>query len=396
MTTGRAVAVVGGVTGPWGVRDLTWPELAEEIGAALYAAVPALASETPDSLFVGAAQPERFAFQSHVAPLAAEHLGIFPTRVVQRTELACASGQSAIRSAYAAIASGLSDVAVAVGIEKMNLPSMAEANTSMACVLDRAWDGPHGATAPPFFAMVAQRHMLEHGTTEEMLAAVSEKNHRFANANPTAQFHAKTFSREKLMRMPLVAPPLKLGDCSSMTDGAAAVVLAARDRVRRFTDAPAWVRGTGQSADFHNLANAGPLTDWAGLRRASGEALDGAGISVEALDFAELHDCFTISEIVEYEMLGLCARGEGGRFALDGRSDLGGDLVVNPRGGLLGCGHPLGATGIAQAVEVFDQFAGRTPAARRVPDPDWALVHNLSGSANVHSVMVYGREAPPA
>jgi acetyl-CoA C-acetyltransferase len=393
MTSLRRVAIVGGVTTPWGVRPLTWAELAQEVGGALFAAVPALDAKDVDSLFVGAAEPERFAFQSHVAPLAAEQMGLTPRRILQRTELACASGQSAIRSAYAAIASGLSDVAVAVGVEKMNIPSMAEANTSMACVMDRPWDGVHGATAPPFFAMVAQRHMLEHGTTEEQLAAVSEKNHRFANANPTAQFHEKTFSRDRLLRLPVVAPPLRLGDCSSMTDGAAAVVLVAQEHAGAFPGPHAWVRGTGQYSDFHNLANAGSLTDWVGLKRAAREALGSAKVSIGDIDFAEIHDCFTISEIVEYEALGLCGPGEGGRFATDGRSDLGGEIVVNPRGGLLGCGHPLGATGIAQAVEVWSQFASRVAPARQVPDPKLALVHNLSGSANVHSVMVYGREA---
>ncbi|MGB6501233.1 MAG: thiolase family protein [Thermoplasmata archaeon] len=393
--TGRSVAIVGGVTTPFGARPTTWTELAQEVGAALFRAVPTLRAEEVDSLFVGAAEPERFAFQSHAAPIVAEQMGIRPTRILQRTELACASGQSAIRSAYAAIASGLSDVAVAVGLEKMNLPSMAEANTAMACVMDRAWDGPAGATAPPFFAMVAQRHMLEHGTTAEQMAVVSEKNHRFANTNPTAQFHGKTFSRDRLLRLPLVAPPLRLGDCSSMTDGAAAVVLVAEDAVGRYPDPPAWIRGTSQYSDFHNLAHAGSLTEWPGLTHASREALRGAGIGVHDLDFAELHDCFTISEIVEYEALGLCLPGEGGKFAEDGRGDLGGDLAVNPRGGLLGCGHPLGATGIAQAVEVFEQFASKVPAARQVPDPEWALVHNLSGSANVHSVMVYQRGGAP-
>ncbi len=238
----RRAAIVGGTTTPFGVRPTTWSELAQEVGAALFRAVPALRAEDVDSLFVGSAEPERFAFQSHVAPLAAEQMGLRPHRILQRTELACASGQSAIRSAYAAIASGLSDVAVAVGVEKMNLPSMAEANTSMACVMDRAWDGPHGATAPPFFAMVAQRHILEYGTTPEALARVSEKNHRFANTNPTAQFYAKTFSSEKLLGLPVVAPPLRLGDCSSMTDGAAAVVVAGEEFVRRYTDRPAWIR----------------------------------------------------------------------------------------------------------------------------------------------------------
>ena len=391
MTALRRVAIVGGAATPFGVRPSTWPELVQEVGGALFRAVPELSAEAVDSLFLGAAEPERFAFQSHVAPLAAEQLGIQPRRILQRTELACASGQSAIRSAYAAIASGLSDVALAVGVEKMNLPSMAEANTAMACVMDRPWDGVHGATAPPFFAMVAQRHMLEHGTTEEQLAAVSEKNHRFANTNPTAQFFEKKFDRDKLLRLPLVAPPLRLGDCSSMTDGAAAVLLVAEEQARRFTRTPVFVRGTGQYSDFHNLANAGSLTDWKGLSIAAREALAGGHISAQELDLAELHDCFTISEIVEYEALGLCPPGEGGRYVQEGRSDLGGDVVVNPRGGLLGCGHPLGATGIAQALEVYQQFAGQVPSARQVPEPKWALVHNLSGSANVHSVMLYGR-----
>ena len=387
--SGRSVALVGGVTTPFGVRPTTWAEMAQEVGAALFRAIPELRAEDVDSLFVGAAEPERFAFQSHVAPLAAEQMGLTPRRILQRTELACASGQSAIRSAYAAISAGLSDIAVAVGVEKMNLPSMAEANTAMGCVMDRPWDGPHGATAPPFFAMVAQRHMLEYGTTEEQLAAVSEKNHRFANTNPHAQFYAKTFARDKLLRLPVVAPPLRLGDCSSMTDGAAAVLLVGEEWARRYTDAPAWIRGTGQYSDFHNLANAGSLTDWVGMKHAVREALGRAKIGVRDLDVAEIHDCFTISEVIEYESLGLCPPGEGGRFAADGRGDVGGDLVVNPRGGLLGCGHPLGATGIAQAVEVYEQLAHRVPAARQAPDPEWALVHNLSGSANVHSVMVY-------
>ncbi|HEV2428484.1 MAG TPA: beta-ketoacyl synthase N-terminal-like domain-containing protein [Thermoplasmata archaeon] len=393
MSEIREVALVGGATTRWGNRSATWSELAQEAGAALFRAVPNLRAPDVDSMFLGAAEPERFAFQSHVAPLCAEQMGLTPNRILQRTELACASGQSAIRSAYAAIAAGLSEVAVAVGVEKMNLPSMAEANTSMACVMDRAWDGVHGATAPPFFAMVAQRYLLEHAAPIEALAAVSEKNHRFANSNPSAQFYEKTFDRAKLERLPMVAPPLRLGDCSSMTDGAAAVVLTTRARAKEFTDTPVILRGTGQHSDFHNLAHAGSLTRWEGLEKAAREAYRSAGIQASDIDFAEVHDCFSISELVEYEALGFCPRGGGARFALDGRSGRDGDVVVNARGGLLGCGHPLGATGIGQAVEVFDQFAHRVPPARQVPDARYALVHNLSGSANVHSILIYERGA---
>ena len=233
MSALRRVAVVAGGVAPFGVRAATWSELVQEAGHAAFRNVRNFAPKDVDSLFVGAAQPERLAFQSHVAPMAAELLGLHPWKILQRTELACASGQSAIRSAYAAIAAGLSDVAAVVGVEKMNLPSMAEANTSMANVLDRAWDGVHGATAPPFFAMVAQRHMLEHGTTEEQMAQVSEKNHRFANTNPSAQFYSKQFSREKLRKLPLVAPPLRQRDCSSMPDRAAADLIVAEELGRR-------------------------------------------------------------------------------------------------------------------------------------------------------------------
>ena len=392
MSAPRRVALVAGGLSTFGVREATWSELVQEAGAAAFRDIPNFSSKDVDSLFVGAAQPERLAFQSHVAPLAAELLGFEPWKILQRTELACASGQSAIRSAYAAIASGLSDVAAVVGVEKMNLPSMAEANTSMANVLDRTWDGVHGATAPPFFAMCAQRHMLEYGTTAEAMAAVSEKNHRFANTNPTAQFFSKQFTREKLLKLPMVAPPLRLGDCSSMTDGAAGVLLVAEELARRYTDTPVWVLGSGQHSHFHNLSGAGSLSTWPGLRAAAQEAFRSARVEPKDIDVAEVHDCFTISEIIEYEDIGFCRKGEGGRFAQDGSSDLGGQVVVNPRGGLLGCGHPLGATGVAQAVEVLQQLQGRAPASRQVQGAETALVHNLSGSANVHSLMIYGRE----
>lgn len=392
MTATRRVALVGGGASTFGVRAATWSELVQEAGHAAFGNLRNFSAADVDSLFVGAAQPERLAFQSHVAPLAAELLGLRPWKVVQRTELACASGQSAIRSAYAAIAAGLSDVAAVVGVEKMNLPSMAEANTSMANVLDRSWDGVHGATAPPFFAMCAQRHMLEHGTTEEQMARVSEKNHRFANSNPTAQFYAKQFTREKLLKLPMVAPPLRLGDCSSMTDGAAGVLLVAEELARKYTDTPVWIAGTGQHTHFHNLAGAGSLSSWPGLKAAAAEAFRSARLAPKDVDMAEVHDCFTISEIIEYEEIGFCAKGEGGKFAQDGQSDLGGSVVVNPRGGLLGCGHPLGATGVAQAVEVLQQLQRTVPPVRQVPDAEVALVHNLSGSANVHSLMLYRRD----
>ncbi len=385
-----AALVAGGLT-RWGVRKATWKELAQEAGKALFDGVPELDRKDVDALFVGAADPERFVFQAHTAPMVAEQLGISP-RTIMRTEMACASGQMAIKTAAMHIAAGISEVALVVGVEKMNAAPMAESQTSMACVLDREWDGVQGGSAPPFFAMVAQRHMHEFGTTREQMAMVSQKNHRFSSTNPYAHFQ-KEFSIDKILGSPVVAPPLTLFDCSGITDGAAAVLLTTEERAREFTDAPAYVLGFGQAVQGNNVSNLGDLTRWPPLAQAVREAFRLAGKGPDDVDFAELHDCFTISEIIEYEAIGFCERGRGGAFVEEGQSDIGGKVPCNTRGGLLGTGHPLGATGVGQAIEVLWQFQSRVPRERLVEGAETALAHNLSGAANAHHVTIYGRDA---
>jgi acetyl-CoA C-acetyltransferase len=385
----RRVAVAGTGLCRWGVRKATLKELAQEAGKALFDDVDNLRREDVDSLFVGSALAERLAFQSYVAPLVAEQLGINPTRMLVRTELACVSGQSAIKMAYMAIATGLSDIAVVVGLEKMNLPDMSETQASMACVLDREWEGVNGMTAPPYFAMVAQRHMHEYGTTQEQLAMVSVKNHRFSATNPYAHF-PKEVSLDRVLGSPMISPPLRLLDCSGITDGAAAVLLTTEERARDMTDVPVFIEGVGQAATGNLTVNLPSLTSWPAMRRAVGDALKMAGITIWDVDLAEVHDCFTISEIMEYEELGLCEKGQGGRFIEEGQSDIGGKLPINTRGGLLGCGHPLGATGVAQVVEVVQQFKAQVSSSRYVGG-EWGLCHNLSGNANNHGVLVLRR-----
>ena len=387
---GIAALVAGGLT-RWGVRKATWKELVQEAGKALFDDVENLDRKDVDALFVGAADPERFVFQAHTAPMVAEQLGVSP-RTIMRTEMACASGQMAIKTAAMHVAAGLSEVALVVGVEKMNAAPMAESQTSMACVLDREWDGVHGGSAPPFFAMVAQRHMLEYGTTREQMAMVSRKNHHFSTTNPYAHFQ-KEFPIEKIMGSPVVAPPLTLLDCSGITDGAAAVLVTSPARAAEFTDQAAYIKGFGQGVQGNNVSNLGDITKWLPLTRAAEEAYRSARIGPEDLDFAELHDCFTISEIIEYEAIGLCPRGEGGRFVEEGQSDMGGKVPCNTRGGLLGTGHPLGATGVGQAIEVLWQFQSRVPETRYVSGAEMALCHNLSGAANAHTITVYGRDA---
>ncbi|MCK5632070.1 3-ketoacyl-CoA thiolase [Candidatus Bathyarchaeota archaeon] len=381
---------MGGGATRCGKREATWRELVQEAGKAMFDSVENLSPKDVEALLVGAAQPERFTFQVHVAPLVAECLGITPTKVIATTELMCASGQAALRYAWACISSGICDVAVAFGVEKMYMRNMAEAQTNMTCVLDREWDGVNAMSAPPFFAMTAQRHIHEFGTTEEQMAMVSVKNHHYSTMNPLAQFQ-KEVSIEKVLQSFMIAPPLKLFDCSGITDGAAGVILVPAENATKYTDSPMLIAGSGQANIGNAVANLASISEWIPLKLAVKEALRSAKMSLADIDIAELHDCFTISEIMEYEAFGWCERGKGGKFIEDGGPYIGGTIAVNPRGGLLGCGHPLGATAILQSIDIMNQFQSEVPNGRLVKDADVAVAHNLSGAANVHSLMVYSR-----
>ncbi len=386
----RKVAVIGGGATKCGKREATWRELVQEAGKAMFDNVDNISPKDVEALLVGAAQPERFTFQVHVAPMVAEHLGIIPRKVIATTELMCASGQAAIRYAWACIASGITDVAVAFGVEKMYMPDMAEAQTNMTCVLDREWDGVNAMSAPPFFAMTAQRHMHEFGTTKEHMALISVKNHHYSTMNPLAQFQNEV-TIEKALQSPMVAPPLNLFDCSGITDGAAGVILVPAEDAKKYTDTPMHIIGSGQVNIGNAINNLASITEWIPLKMAFTEALRTAKISADEIDIAELHDCFTISEIMEYEALDFCEKGKGGKFIENGESHIGGKIAVNPRGGLLGCGHPLGATAILQTIDILQQFRGEVPKGRHVKGAKKAITHNLSGAANVHSLMVYER-----
>ena len=386
----RKVAIIGGGATKCGKREATWRELVQEAGKAMFDNVNNISPKDVEALLVGAAQPERFTFQVHVAPMVAEHLGITPTKVIATTELMCASGQAAIRYAWACVASGMADVAVAFGVEKMYMPDMAEAQTNMTCVLDREWDGVNAMSAPPFFAMTAQRHMHEFGTTKEQMALVSVKNHHYSTMNPIAQFQ-KEVTVEKVLQSPMISPPLNLFDCSGITDGAAGIVLVPAEDAKKYTDTPMYVVGSGQTSIGNTVNNLASITEWIPLKLAIKEAFRTAKITLSDIDIAELHDCFTISEIMEYEAFGWCEKGKGGKFIEDGGPQIGGKIAVNPRGGLLGCGHPLGATAILQTIDTLQQFRGEVPKGRYVKDAEIAVAHNLSGAANVHSLMVYSR-----
>jgi len=384
------VALVGAGVSKFGVRKATYRDLIWEAGKACFDSVPGVAPRDVEGLVVGSVMPERTAFQSHIASMAAEALGIKPSALSARTEHMCASGTVGIRYAYAFIAAGLADLVMVLGVEKLNQPSGEEAVLNMGTGVDREWEAAFGLTAPPCFALAAQRHMAVYGTTEEQLALVGVKNHTHAARNPNAHFN-KGATLDQVMCSRMISSPLRLFMCSPITDGAAAVLVASEDRARRLTDRPVWIRGTGQALDGFQLTSLPEdYAQWPALRRAGDAAYRMAGVGPGDVDLAEVHDCFSIAELIACEELGFCKKGEAGPFVAAGRSDYGGDVVVNPRGGLIGCGHPLGATGVAQAAEVFVQLRDEA-GARQVTGAAIGVTHNNSGMGE-HVVMIYGRE----
>ncbi|MBI2954787.1 MAG: 3-ketoacyl-CoA thiolase [Chloroflexi bacterium] len=383
----RRVAVVAAGMTRFGVRQATYRDLIQEAGKAAFDSNKNILPKDIDSFILSSVFPERSVFQSHLACLAAESVGVRPHKFFGRVENMCGSGIVGIRTAYAAIVAGLSDLVMVMGAEKMNIPAPEEAVLNMMTGLDREWEGAYGLTAPPMFALAAQAHALKYGTTEEQLSRVSVKNHGHSKNNPFAQFQKGT-SMEQVMCSKMIASPLRLFHCSSMSDGAAAVILASEERAKELTDKPIFIIGTGQAAHGYAVANFyRDMSHWPALKEAANDAYAMAGIGPDDIDFAEVHDCFSIAEIIAYEELGFCEKGEGGRFVEQGLSDYGGKVVVNPRGGLIGCGHPLGATGVAHAGEVFLQMRGEA-GPRQVPGAKIALSHTNSGPGE-HHILIY-------
>ncbi|MGQ0535073.1 MAG: thiolase domain-containing protein [Methanobacteriota archaeon] len=308
----------------------------------------------------------------------------------RRVENACASSGFAFRDAYLAVRSGEVDVALAGGVEVMNDLSEERQRYWLGVSGDTEWERLAGLTFAGVYALMAGRHMHEFGTTREALAAVAVKNHAFGAENPKAQFRKK-ITLEQAIRSPLVARPLSLLDCCGTTDGATAVILAAEDRVREFTDDPVWVLGSGAATDFLAVHDRPTLTTLDATVRAGRSGLAAAGLAPGDVDVAEVHDCFTIAEILATEDLGFVEKGHGGPAAIEGRFGPGADTVVNASGGLKAKGHPLGATGTGQVVEVWKQLRGAAGPGRQVPDAETGLTHNVGGSGATCAVHVFGR-----
>jgi acetyl-CoA C-acetyltransferase len=309
-----------------------------------------------------------------------------------RVEAACASGSAAVRSAYLSIASGEAEVTMAVGVEKMTEVDTLTSVELMGRSGSYLWEFEnYGMTFPAYYALYAVSHMDRFGTTEEDLARVAVKAHHYASLNPLAQFQ-KEITIEKALGSQVVSWPLKLYDACPITDGSAAVVLASEDAARKFTDTPVWIRGMGTSSDSANLSR---RSDYVGLRAtvdASRKAYAAAKVSPKDIDVATCHDCFTIAELMAYEDLGLCAKGEGARLVREGQTEVGGRIPVNLDGGLKAKGHPVGATGTSMMVEISKQLRGEAPSARQASIKNGiGLVHNVGGTGHYCYVTVLSR-----
>jgi len=337
------------------------------------------------AMFVGH-MSEAYEHQGHMGAATADWAGLLNIPAT-RTEAACASSGAALRSGVYAVLSGLADVVLVGGVEKMTHRTTAEVTEYLAMASDYPFEQWHGITFPGLYALMATAHMHKYGTTEAQMAAVAVKNHHHGTLNPKAHLQ-KEITLEKALTSRPVASPLKMFDCSLITDGASCVILTKPELAGKFTDQPVHIVGTGQASDTIGLYERETLTALQAAKLAARTAYDMAAVKPENVDLAEVHDCFTIAELIAYEDLGFCKAGEGGKLAESGETRLGARLPVNTSGGLKAKGHPVGATGAAQAYEMYLQLTGQAER-RQVKNACTGLTHNVGGSGATATVHIY-------
>jgi acetyl-CoA C-acetyltransferase len=380
----RDVAVIGVGMNRWGEL---WEKSYRQIWTE--AALEAIADagvDHVDALYVGCMSGGLFVGQEHLGALLADQLGMGPIPGT-RVESACASGGLAFRQAYLAVASGEHDCVLATGVEKMTDVDGGAATYALSTAADQEYECYHGITFPGLYAMMARVHMHRYGTTREQLAQVAVKNHAHGLLNPLAQFRSR-ITVEDVLGSVMVADPLRVLDCSPITDGAAAVVLAALP-LNNSTRPPVKVAASAAATDAIALHDRDDLARLRSTEVAAAKAYAQAGITPKDLSFCEVHDCFTIAEIMVIEALGLVEPGKGGEAAASGMTALGGRVPVNPSGGLKSKGHPVGATGIAQIREAVLQLRGEA-GDRQVKDARWGLTQNMGGTGASSVVHIFG------
>ncbi len=370
----RDVAVIG--VGMTKFGELWGKSLRDIFVEAALAAIADAKVDHIDSMYVGNMSSGLFVEQEHLGAVLADYLGMGHIPAT-KVESACASGGAAFRQAVLEVASGASDIVLAGGVEKMTDSS--DATAVLATAADQEYEAYYGVTFPALYAMIANAHMHRYGTTREQLAMVAVKNHENGSKNPNAQFRSLITIDDVLNSAP-VADPLRLLDCSPVTDGAAAVIVCPLEIAKHYTNSPVKVLASSQASDTIALHSRDDITTLTAVAKAAERAYSTAGLKPENIDFAEVHDCFTIAEIVVTEDLGFFEKGSGGKAIERGWTQReGGKIPINTSGGLKSKGHPVGATGIAQIIELYEQLTGRA-GERQVKDAHIGLAQNMGGS----------------
>ena len=383
----RQVAVVGiGKTAFGALADRDLRSLAVEAGQKALENANARTDQV-EAFYLGNFAGPSFVGQNHLAPYVAAGMGITGIPAT-RFEAACASSGAAFFHAVSAVGAGLYDMVLVAGVEKMTSQTTPKVTEILAGAGDLCGEVRAGATFPALFAMIARRHMYQYGTTREQLAAVAVKNHQNGAKNPLAHMR-KLITMEQALNGKMIAEPLTVYDCSLISDGAAAVLIVPFERASEYTDKPVRVLGIAQTSDNVALDEKDDITTFRAVRTSAEKAYKMAGLSPMDVEFAEIHDCFTIAEIVAIEDLGFVKKGEGGPYTLAGKTCIQGEKPVNTSGGLKSKGHPVGATGVGQICDVVQQIRGEA-GERQVKRNSIGLAQNLGGSGATSVVTILG------
>lgn len=342
-----------------------------------------------DSMYVGCMSSGLFVGQEHIASMLADYLGQAPIPST-RVESACASGGLALRQGFIDVASGMNDMVLVGGVEKMTDVSGNEATYALGTAADQEYEGYHGITFPGLYALMARAHMEKYGTTREQLAMVSVKNHKNGAKNPLAQFQFE-ISVDDVLCSVMVADPLRILDCSPITDGAAALILCPVEKAKELGKPIIKIIGTGHATDTIALAQRKDITWLEATYLAAQQAYAMSGKKPEDIDVLEVHDCFTIAEICVTEAVGYFEKGKGGEAVEKGWTAVEGEKPVNVSGGLKSKGHPVGATGVAQAIEIVKQLRGEA-GERQIEQARIGMTQNMGGSGASTLVHVFERE----
>jgi acetyl-CoA C-acetyltransferase len=328
-----------------------------------------------DSMYVGSMSSGLFVEQEHIGPMLSDYLGTKNVPAV-RVESACASGALAFRMGFIEVASGLSDIVLVGGVEKMT--DCEDPTYALAAASDMEGEAVFGATFPALYALIARAHMERYGTTREQLAAVSVKNHKNGTKNPDAQF-PREVTMEQVLGSVMIADPLTILQCSPISDGAAVAILAPVDMAKKMTKKVVRVIGSGVASDTIALHSRSDITCLDAVRLSAESAYKMAGKKPKDIQVCEVHDCFSIAELLAIEELGFVKKGESGPFVAAGKTEIGGEIPINTSGGLKAKGHPVGATGIGQIIEIYKQLTGKAEG-RQVRGAKVGMAQNMGGT----------------